>query len=352
MTADIDKMRERYRAAMLASALGDTLGMPVEGWKKEQIKRYVPGGRITEPIEPFMVRDEAGNELDHDEFGKLKYYSRDLHKGDITDDTILSVALAESIVECRGLNLEDVATRQLTEFVTRVKPDGTILGGFGGTTTSAFGNLLGGISPLDSGVIGGPGNAPAMKMFPLGMYMHSKRSYMEGIGFSKLVGGITHLDPRSVVSGVIQAHSIYALLNDVDRDTYLQSIVDVSRSHEEAISEKFRKSEMGNLTSRIQWIKDNKDASSEQAHEHLGSGSLVFRSYPFALFMFQKYWDSPLDGLLETVNYGGDCDTTGAMYGALAGAKNGIFFPESLTKVIKVKDKLIDLADKIYDLRK
>ena len=31
-------MKERYIATLVGCALGDILGMPVEGWKREQIK--------------------------------------------------------------------------------------------------------------------------------------------------------------------------------------------------------------------------------------------------------------------------------------------------------------------------
>jgi hypothetical protein len=46
----------RYRAVLIGTAIGDTLGMPVEGWKKEQIHKYV--GRITKPIAPVLLKDK------------------------------------------------------------------------------------------------------------------------------------------------------------------------------------------------------------------------------------------------------------------------------------------------------
>lgn len=46
---------------------------------------------------------------------------------------------------------------------------------------------------------------------------------------------------------------------------------------------------------------------------------------------------------------GGDCDTTGAMFGALAGAKNGIIFPGDWR--LNDKEKLLSLGRGIYNLR-
>ncbi len=339
---------EKYSAALLGCAIGDALGMPVEGWKREQIMKYV--GRITGLIGPVIVRDENGEVVYQDEHGPLKYWTKAFKKGDYTDDTILTLALAESIVKMKGVDIADIAQRQLREYVLRKREDGTVSGGFGSTTTAAFKNLENGLSPYESGVIGGPGNAPAMKMSPAGLYMDATGRYEEGLKAAEAIGRITHLDPRSVASGVVQAHAVYALLKGTDREEFLKSAVEVCREHEKPLTRDFAFHKKGNLLSRLEWIFNNKDNSAEEAYNVLGASSVVYRSYPFALFMFQKYWDNPVDGLIETVNYGGDCDTTGAIYGALAGAKNGMAFPEEWIKELKDADKISGLGKEICNL--
>jgi len=340
--------QDQYVAALLGCAIGDALGMPIEGMKHQQIKKYV--GRITDFIDPVIVYDENGNELKSDEFGKIKSYTRDFKKGEYTDDTILTLALAESLVACQGLNLDDVAKRQVAEYTQRIRADGSILGGFGQTTIDGFKNILAGKSPYESGVIGGPGNAPAMKMSPLGLYMDAAGKYEEGLQFAEAVGRITHLDPRSIVSGVVQAHAIYTLLQGAGRDEFVQSLVDVCKRYEKPITTEFPLHDKGNLTSRLEWIANHKDADDAEAHKLIGSSSNVFQSYPFAVFMFQKYWNEPMEGLIETVNYGGDCDTTGAMYGALAGAKNGMFFPSQWLDILQNHEKIIKLGQDLYEM--
>jgi len=74
-------------------------------------------------------------------------------------------------------------------------------------------------------------------------------------------------------------------------------------------------------------------------------------SYPFAIFMLQKYWENPLEGLIETVNFGGDCDTTGAIYGALSGAKNGLCFPDEWLKLVPSLELMVEDADMIHGLK-
>ncbi len=64
-----EHLTKRYQQTLINAALGDTLGMPVEGWTREQIQKYTGG--VTEPIQPFFVRDAQGNIIESDEYGKI-----------------------------------------------------------------------------------------------------------------------------------------------------------------------------------------------------------------------------------------------------------------------------------------
>jgi ADP-ribosylglycohydrolase len=315
---DID-FQEKYRAVMLGAAYGDTLGMCVEMWKPEQIRKYI--GKVTEPRMQLAICNAAGEIITRDEYGKLRYYHLQRKTGEVTDDTIFSRALGEALVE-RGYDLDHAAKKHFEYF------DKFIDRGFGKTTQIAMENLRSGLSPNESGIIGGAGTGPPMKMHPLGIYMHSTNTYEEGLRFAKEVGKITHLDPRSVAGGIMQAHAVFYILGRAKKDMFLESLVEMSRSVEEQVTSNFSRWEDGSLTSRLRWVLENKDADVSDAYRLLGSSSLVYSAQPFALFMFQKYWDEPLEGLLQTVNFGGDSDTTGTIFGALAGARHGAFFPE------------------------
>ena len=341
-------MKDKYKATLIGCGLGDSLGMAVEGWKRKQIEKYV--GRVTEPIAPVLVKDNSGNLIVEDEFGKLKYYTLDLSQGDISDDTILTIAIAESILDKRCIDLGYISQKQVQEYVARIMPDGHVFGGFGKTTQDAFENIRKGISPLESGVYPGLGTGPCMKMSPVGLYMHATQAYNQGIKFSKLIGRATHLDERAVAAGVVQADIIFRLLNEnLSREDFLSNIEQSCISNEEQNPADFPKSEKGTLNSRISWIRENKDVTDEEAKKVLGNSSLAIEAYPFTIFMFQKYWNNPIEGLIETVNWGGDCDTTGAMYGALCGAKNGMIFPENWK--LNEKQKLAELGERFWRMK-
>ena len=286
--------RKQYIATGVGCGIGDTLGMSVEGFKRAQIQKYV--GRITEPMAPFIVRDAAGNRMDSDEFGELgyydqnkvlRYYTEDLELGEFTDDTINYVAIAEALAE-RGLDLQSVAEKRLVAYNACILPDGHTRGGFGQTTTAGMKNLQQGISPLESGVIGGPGNAPAMMLHGLGLYADATGKYDQSLQFAELVGRMTHLDPRSLAGGVVQTHAIYSLLQGVNRKEFVSSLVDICRKYEKPATSEFSLHGWGSLVARLEWIQQNKDATGEAAYLHITPSSTAYCSHPFALFMFQK----------------------------------------------------------------
>ena len=344
------KLQERYEAAFIGCAIGDALGMPVEGFKRAQIHKYV--GKVEGFMPPIIVRDTDGNKISRDEFGKLGYYTDGLEKGEWTDDTISFLLLGESLGELGRFDLEDIARRRIEDYTSRLSPEGVARGGFGQTTKLGFENVLRGISPYESGVVGGPGNAPAMMMGSLGVYMHATGEYGEGVASAELVAKMTHLDPRSVAGGVVQAHAMYAVLNDMPQDTFVNSLVDICRKYERPATAQFSWHGWGSLLARLEWIRDNKDATPEDAYLRLTPSSTAYSSHPFALFMFQKYGEeNPVKGLLETINYGGDCDTTGAIYGSLIGGKNGLIFPETWKQEVKGRERLQQAGDRLYQLR-
>ena len=79
-------MKNRYTGSMLGLAIGDALGAPVEFLKRDSfpyIDRYYKGGKFNLAI------------------------------GEYTDDTAMALCLAQSLIECNGMNQKD----QLEKYV-------------------------------------------------------------------------------------------------------------------------------------------------------------------------------------------------------------------------------------------
>lgn len=342
-------IKKKYIATLMGTGIGDTLGMPIEGWKKAQIEKY--DKKITEPTIQSYAFDDQQSLIKEDEYGKIKYYGISLKKGQYTDDTILTLALAKAIIEIGAPSLEYIATEQLIAYRNATSNHGKPNRGFGRSTSEALEEYERTRNPYNSAVNLGPGNGPAMKIAPLGLYMDASGEYDTGLKFAKLIAKITHQDPRSIVSAVIQSHNVYTLLHNTDRKTFIKSATRICKEHEEAVTEKYPGWQEGSMHSRLKWIRENMDATVDEAYTQLKNSSKVYESLPFAMFMFQKYWDKPIEGLLETVNYGGDADTTGAIYGALAGAKHGMIFPKEWVEVLENHDEIKKLGEELYNLR-
>ena len=348
-------IKKKYIATLIGTGIGDTLGMPVEGWKKEQIERYERN--ITEPTVQSYIYDDSRSLIKEDEYGKIKYYTISLKKGQYTDDTLLTIALAKSIAEVGAPSLEYIANEQLITYKKTLANHGTPQRGFGKSTIEALENYEKTRDPYNSGVNLGPGNGPVMKIAPIGIYMDATGEFETGIKFAKLIAKTTHQDPRSIVGAAIQANNIYTLLHDTSKNLFIKSAIEICEEHEEELDskngkkDKFPGSKEGSMLSRLKWIKNNMDAPSKEAYKQLKNSSKVYESFPFAMFMFQKYWDRPIEGILKTVNYGGDADTTGAIFGALVGAKHGMIFPKEWVEILEDHDVLEDLGEKLYQLR-
>jgi ADP-ribosylglycohydrolase len=80
-----------------------------------------------------------------------------------------------------------------------------------------------------------------------------------------------------------------------------------------------------------------------------GSGYVV-QSLEAALWAFHRS-DTFRDGALLAVNLGDDADTTGAVYGQLAGAYYGeAGIPADWRAVIAMRPKIEELADRLFEL--
>lgn len=159
--------------------------------------------------------------------------------------------------------------------------------------------------------------------------MYIRDTYDDGLKFAEEVGRMTHLDPRSVVSGIVQSHGIYVFLRNpnISPEDFINSMITVCRLWEKSEDQ----GKKITLADKLQWVANNFDIVDTQiAYEVLiKTGWPVTENYPLTIFMLLRYWKNPLEGFFQLVNLGGDCDSTAAMYGALAVQKMVFFFQKA-----------------------
>ncbi|WP_309135009.1 ADP-ribosylglycohydrolase family protein [Cellulomonas sp.] len=140
---DADVLRDRAHACLAGVALGDALGMPVEGWTRERIA--AEHGRVDRLL--------PGTE-------------RGMPAGTVTDDTEQTLMLVDALVETGGAAQAEVVTRHLLAWVdgAGARADAVI----GPSTAAALALLRAGADPRTTGR-GGRTNGAAMRITPVGV---------------------------------------------------------------------------------------------------------------------------------------------------------------------------------------
>ncbi|OPX63359.1 MAG: ADP-ribosylglycohydrolase [Methanoregula sp. PtaU1.Bin006] len=284
----------RHVGSLVALAIGDALGAPLEGSRKPErwLAEYRPGGR---------------------HFRK---------KGDVTDDTLQAEAIAESLVACRGFCENDVVEKLSCSYIQ--KPEW-----FGPTSSLFFDLVRSGTVPHRAARIvhrrrgGSRTNGSVMRGFPLAIFYPAPQVY----GVSVTCSQLTHHDP---VAGHCSAF-LNAMVSDMVRGQ--------SRAYA------FRHARSLCTNPEVHEVLAN-------YNEHRPDPSLdsVLCSHA-ALYSFMHAKSAEM-AILSAVNMGGDADTVGACTGALAGAYWGLeALPRRWLAGLEKYDELVQLAERVWELR-
>jgi len=301
---------DRYRGSILGLAVGDALGAPVE------FKR--PGS-----FKPVTTMTSGGA------FG--------LRPGQWTDDTSLALCLAESLVETNGFDLID----QLERYV-RWYRDGHLSStgecfDIGNTTKMALNHYEETKEPY-SGPTGlaTAGNGSIMRLAPVPLaYAKDFGVAVERSGESSKTthGALEAVDSCRYLGGLIAASA-----TGVDKTEFLSK----------RYSQKPGYWTENPLCQNVDAIA-NGSFKEKSPPEIKGSG-YVIDCLEAALWAFYKT-ESFGDGCLLAVNLGDDADTTGAVYGQLAGAYYGASgIPKKWLRTLTLQPLVQSFADRLYEL--
>jgi len=324
------------RGAVVGVAIGDALGAPFEG--------YPGNGQVTE-----MQGGGPHNRV----------------KGGWTDDTLQMLAVADSLITCRGFSAEDQLTRMLAGY--RRHPEF-----YGPTSSLVFDLILAGTPPLQAaaeagGRQGSRSNGAVMRGPPIGV-MYSTRQVQE---VSLLCAALTHHDPvpaaeagsrqGSRSNGAVMRGPPIGVMYST-RQVQEISLLCAALTHHDPVP--------GACSAFVnQMISDLCRGSDRRtAHRHactrcresevaemLGD----YQHYPpepaldallstHAALRFFMEAESCEEAIVHAVSIGGDTDTIGAICGALAGACWGVTaIPVRWISVLQGVETLIRTADQL-----
>lgn len=278
------EMLERYRGCLLGLAVGDALGASVEF--------MAPG---TFP----PVSEMIGGGVFH------------LEPGQWTDDTSLALCLAESLVEKKGFDPLDQMERNLRWYREGYFSSTGVAFDIGGTTAFALNKFEKSREPFCGPTnSNSSGNGSLMRLAAVPMFYADNPQ--QAIEMAALSSKTTHGAIAAVDACRYMSSLIVGALNGVDKEELLSS-------HYCTIPDYWKKNGLCETISKV--------AAGSFKHKNppqiRGTGYVV-ESLESALWAFYKS-ASFKEGMLLAVNLGDDADTTGAIYGQLAGAYYGVF---------------------------
>lgn len=272
---------DRFAGVLLGTAVGDSLGLPYEGLSPRRARRL---------------------------FGPPPLRQRFLFgKGMLSDDTEHAVLVARSLLEvpADADRFARSLARRLRWWIAGVPA------GVGLATLRASLKLWAGFSPSTSGVWSA-GNGPAMRSALLGACVGDDFDRLRA--YVRASTRLTHTDPRAergaflvalAASPGVSASSFLATACAAlpDADAELAGLLDRT---EESLSRGATPAEFA-----------------ESLGLRRGVTGYVYHTVPVSLYCWLRYPGDFRRAVEEVILLGGDADTTGAITGAIAGARVG-----------------------------
>ncbi|NNJ13561.1 ADP-ribosylglycohydrolase family protein [Chloroflexales bacterium ZM16-3] len=296
---------DRHRGALLGLAAGDALGTTLE---------------FTGPLNPFtpQVTSIVGG-------GPFS-----LPAGSWTDDTSMALCLSQSLVAVGGFDAKDQIERYVRWWQ---RGENSVTGScfdIGNATSAALqrytrtGDPFAG-DPSPSAA----GNGSLMRLAPVALAAGSEGEAVEWAG---LQSRVTHAAPEAVDACRFYARLLHRALAGDDKAALLDPSMADGLDLAPAVDAVARGSYQRTMPPEIK-----------------GTGYVV-RALEAALWAFRQ-GDSFESGAILAVNLGQDADTTGAIYGQIAGAHYGMqSIPDTWRDTVLWSEQIIALADDLAAL--
>jgi len=314
--------QDRFRGAMAGTAAGDALGRALEGMPPYRIRRQ--HGYVTELI-PW-----GG------------YVSGP--KGTLTDDTEMTLSLAQSILEKGGVDPHDVAERFMYW--------GLIGRGMGSATRAACKRLAKGLPWYEAGAASA-GNGAAMRSMPIALASPLDVEKLRRTAARTTV--ITHADPTAVASSIVMAYVTAFLLHtptgQLDLDELLLGIDTVLEGIDDPPVKQRQSDLRVTLQDRIHEVFAMRRMHIEDIYHVTHNGAFVLESLPAAIGAFIVNHNDPERTITDAANGGYDADTVAAMAGSFAGAYHGFAaLPARWVADLEFLSGIVGIADDLAAL--
>lgn len=297
---------DKIKGALVGLAIGDALGVHLEFTK--------PGS--FEPIKDYM----DGNPYD-------------IPKGYWTDDTSMALCMADSLIEKKGFDAEDIMKRFCEWQRKGYRSSIGRCFDIGNTTRHALMEYwrdpskgpYRGLTDFTSS-----GNGSIMRLAPIAMFYHG--DIIKTLFYAGESSKITHGSEECVEACRALSEILFNGFNTEIADSSDLYSLDIRHA---PLKTKIKSVIHGSYCDKLD-------------SEIKGSGYVV-NSLESALWAYHNS-SSFEDAVLKAVNLGDDADTTGAVCGQIAGAFYGYdAIPQHLKDGLYQHDVIVELAEKLYE---
>lgn len=292
----------RYRGCLLGLALGDTLGAPHEGG----------------PLERLLWRCIGRSR------GRMRH----------TDDTAMALELAQSLLQRRGLDPDDIARRHAAGYRWSR--------GYGRGAARVLKAIRAGHPWPDASRLvypeGSRGNGAAMRAAVIGLYW--PEDPQQRAEMADAAARITHAHPLGRDGARAMAEAVAGALCDTPSDLLLQRV-----------SARVGPDWQPRLQRAVRWLADSAGPDPIEIRRELGNGMTALDSVVTALYLALSHRESSFGELLDAaIAIGGDVDTIAAMAGAVWGTLCGErSLPEHGIALLEAGETLCDTADALWE---
>ena len=298
-----DGNMKKAKGMIFGLALGDALGRPTEFKSLASIKAKYGEKGITELPEPALY----------------------------TDDTQMSIAIAEALIKTGDQDLDAIMAAIRDEFIEwRRSPENNRAPG--NTCLAGVSNMERGIHWSESGVAESKGCGSAMRVAPIGyLYQHNPDKLKE---VARASGICTHGHRTAVAASIGAAYLVKLALDGLNPERMIPETL------------AFASGISGEFDRAVMKVKDCLDLSNEEeALDSLGQGWIGEEAVALALYCFLRYPDDYKKVVLRGSNTNGDSDSIACIAGSISGAYLGIdAIPHNWVQDIEKSEYLDRLA--------
>jgi poly(ADP-ribose) glycohydrolase ARH3 len=296
--------RDRFEGCLLGLALGDALGAPYEGG----------------PLERLLWRA-----LGTTDAGEMRW----------TDDTQMSIDLAESLVACGKVDPDDVARRFAASYRWSR--------GYGPSAAKVLKRIRAGADwrqasrSVHSG--GSFGNGAAMRAPVVALFSAAMPDAL--VDATRATAIVTHAHPLGVDGAIAIAAATSEALAGRDGDAVLDAAA-TACSLEPYVAR---------FALARAWLRDQPEPAPRDVARGLGNGIAAADSCVTAVYVAARFLRAPFAAMHAFVVAGrGDVDTIAAMAGAIWGAANGAAaLPAEPLARLEQRERIRALAGSLHE---